>query len=167
MTVSDPFSALFSPSEGFQLPSLVLRHHFSQDFFSTVFFSCHHLDPVHVETTRKSRSSVPSQLKVCSANEAWLPSEKFSTSYRALARFLGAELNISTIQTRTIAQPSQRKNQLITRSPDWLPVVCVRFLEYVCKALVALTKKTIECFSENSGKKAEISGEENFYYSTG
>lgn len=129
MTVSDPFSALFSPSEGFQLPSLVLRHHFSQDFFSTVFFSCHHLDPVHVETTRKSRSSVPSQLKVCSANEAWLPSEKFSTSYRALARFLGAELNISTIQTRTVAQPSQRKNQLITRSPDWLPVVCVRFLE--------------------------------------
>lgn len=42
--------------------------------------SCHPLDPVHIETTRKSRSSVPSQLKVCSANEAWLPSEKFSSS---------------------------------------------------------------------------------------
>lgn len=54
--------------------------------------------------------------------------------YRALAQSLGAELNISTIQTRTIARPSQRKNQLITRSPDWLPVVCVRFLEHVCKA---------------------------------
>lgn len=36
LTVSDPFSALFSPSESFQLPSLVLRHHFSQDFFSTL-----------------------------------------------------------------------------------------------------------------------------------
>lgn len=91
---------------------------------------------------------------------------KVQLIYRALARFLGAELNISTIQTRTIAQPSQRKNRLITRSPDWLPVVCGRFLEYVCKALVTLTKKTIECFSENSGKKAEISGEENFNYST-
>lgn len=87
--------------------------------------------------------------------------------YRALAQFLGAELTISTIQTRTIAQPSQRKNQLITRSPDWLPVVCVRFLEYVCKALVTLIKKTIVGFSENSGKKAEISGEEHFNYSTG
>lgn len=70
LTHSQPFSPHLRASS---CPRRFSQTPFLPGLFNRVHF-CHRLDPIHTETTRKRRSSVPSQLKVCSANEAWLPS---------------------------------------------------------------------------------------------